>query len=235
MKTVSLLSALALSILVSFASDANALELNGRRLEVSSGVDTKVAMKLVTDLMNLDEAGDEPIYLLFTGGGGSAQGVMLLADGIRSLGAPVVAVVMGPVHGATAAAPLFADRLVMLPTAQLVLTEVDYEGVARPVEVKADDPNKKEPTKAESFLQKVRKDFLERFWAAVSKRLNEKASIQADIEGQGGRVITAQEALQKKIAFEVVARLETERTGAEKLELKSTTIRNTTRTSAPSR
>jgi ATP-dependent protease ClpP protease subunit len=233
MKPLALLPTLLASWLALAAPSASALELNGRRLEVSSGVDTKTAMKLVTDMMNLDEASDDPIFLMVTGGGGTAQGVLLLADGIRAIKAPVVSVVMGPVHGATAAASLFADRVVMLPSAQLVLTEVDYEGVPRPPEVKADDPNKKEPTRAEAFLQRVRKDFLDRFWGVVSKRLNEKATILPEVEAQGGKVITADQALQRKIAFEIVATLETERSPTEKLETKITTTRNLTKTAPP--
>ncbi|HRE91600.1 MAG TPA: hypothetical protein PK095_20950, partial [Myxococcota bacterium] len=148
-----------------------------------------------------------------------------------------------PVSGATATLPLFADRVVMLPNAQLVLTEVDYEGVPRPPEPKADEgaapggaaPGpKKEPSKAEAFMQSVRASYLERFWAAVGKRLNEQGkALQAAIEGQGGRVITAQEALNKKVAHEVVSSLTTTRSANEKTELKVTTTRNKTRTAAP--
>lgn len=230
-------------LLTALAVPAQALEVTGRRLEVSGGVDTKVGLKLVTDLMKLDEASDSPIYLFVTGSGGSAQGVMMVSDAIKSLGAPVVAVVMAPVSGATATLPLFADRVVMLPNAQLVLTEVDYEGVPRPSEPKADAETvapgaaagpKKEPSKAESFLQSVRASYLERFWAAVGKRLNEQGkALQAAIEGQGGRVITAQEALNKKVAHEVVSSLTTTRSANEKTELKVTTTRNKTRTAAP--
>lgn len=232
-----------------FASSAHALEVNGRRLEVSGGVDTKVGLKLVTDLMKLDESSNSPIFLIVSGSGGSAQGVMMVSDAIRSIEAPVVAVVMAPLHGATATLPLFADRLVMLPSAQLVLTEVDYEGVARPPEAKTeakpeakseakseakpeDKEPKKEVSKADSFMQSVRKDYLDRFWAAVGKRLNEKGpALQASIETQGGRVMTAQEALAKKIAFEVVATLTTTRSANEKTEVKVTTTTNKTRTS----
>jgi len=230
-----------------FTTSARALEVNGRRLEVSGGVDTKVGMKLVTDLMKLDEVSDSPIYLIVNGSGGSAQGVMMVSDAIRSIEAPVVAVVMSPVNGATATLALFADRLVMLPSAQLVFTEVDYEGVARPPEPKNDakpdakadaKPEDKEPkkevSKADAFMQSVRKDYLERFWAAVGKRLNEKGpTLQAVIESQGGRVMTAQEALSKKVAFEVVTALTTTRSANEKTELKVTTTQNKTRTSPP--
>lgn len=232
-------------LLTALAAPAQALEVTGRRLEVSGGVDTKVGLKLVTDLMKLDEVSDSPIFLFVTGSGGSAQGVMMVSDAIKSLGSPVVAVVMAPVSGATATLPLFADRVVMLPNAQLVLTEVDYEGVPRPPEPKAEveaAPGapvatagpKKEPSKAEAFMQSVRTSYLERFWAAVGKRLNEQGkALQAAIEGQGGRVITAQEALNKKVAHEVVSALTTTRSANEKTELKVTTTRNKTRTAAP--
>lgn len=238
-RLASLVSAATVASLIALGATAHALEVTGRRLEVSAGVDTKVGMKLVTDLMKLDESSSSPIYLFITGSGGSAQGVLMVADAIKAIESPVVAVVMAPVQGATATLPLFSDRVVMLASSQLVLTEVDYEGVARPPEPRADakaddkDP-KKEPSKGEAFLQGVRKDFLERFWAAVGKRLNEQGkALQGAIEAQGGRVITAQEALSKKVAFEVVSALTTTRSANEKTELKVTTTRNKTRTAAP--
>ncbi|MFO0751019.1 MAG: ATP-dependent Clp protease proteolytic subunit [Myxococcota bacterium] len=208
------------------APTASAFELGSRRLEVSSAIDTKVGMKLASDLVKLDEADEAPIYLLLTATGGTAQGVLMVADTIKSLQSPVVAVVMAPVQGAAATLPMLCDRVVMLPSATLVLTEVDYEGVAKPPEPKPDakpDPNAKEPTKAELFLQKVRADYLEKFWAVVAKRMGEKPEkLAADIAA-GGRVISAQEALQKKIAFEVVTELEANRAPQVKTELKVTT------------
>lgn len=210
------------------ATPAAALELGPRRLEVSGPLDTKAGVKLATDLVKLNEAGNDPIYLLVTSSGGSAQGVMVVADAITALESPVVAVVLAPVQGAGAVLPLFADRVVMLPSATLVLTEVDYEGVAKPPEAKPAQP----PSKAEAFLQKVRADYLARFWGAVARRLGDKsgAALQADLEAQGGRVVTAEEALKKKIAFEVVSTLETPRAPTEKTELKVITTRTQTRT-----
>jgi len=226
-RTAALLLGLALALT---ALPAAAFELGSRRVEVASGIDTKTAMKLATDLVKLDEADHGPIYLLITATGGSAQGVMLAADTIKSIESPVVAVVMAPVQGAAATLPLMCDRVVMLPSATLVLTEVDYEGVAKPPEPKPDakPEDKKEPTKAEAFLQKVRADYLDRFWAAVAKRLGDKpAALAADIAA-GGRVITAEQALQKKIAFEIVTTLESQRAPSVKTEVKSTTTKTST-------
>ncbi len=215
-------------------SPAFALELSSRRIEVSGSIDTKAGAKLAADLMRMNDAGTEPIYLLVTANGGSAQGVMLVADAIKALQSPVVAVVLAPVQGAGATLPLFADRVVMLPSAQLVLTEVDYEGVAKPSADKP-APDAKQPSKTDTFLQKVRADYLAKFWGAVSKRLGDKsgAALQADIDTQGGRVISADEALQKKIAFEVVQTLASDNKPTEKIETKTTTTRNVTRTVPP--
>jgi membrane-bound ClpP family serine protease len=236
----------------SLALPAHALEMTSRRIDVSGSIDTKAGAKLATDMMKLNEAGSEPIYLLITATSGSAQGVMLVADAIRALESPVVAVVLTPVHGAGAALPLFADRIVMMPSAQLVFTEVDYEGVAKPPEP-ADakdstdskdskdpkDPKEaketKPPSAAEQFLQKVRNDYLDRFWGAVAKRLGERsaATLRAEIESRGGRVLSAQEALDKKIAYEIAKTLVSERTASEKTELKITTTRSETKTVTP--
>lgn len=214
------------------AQNANAFEIGSRRLDVAGALDVKAGTKLATDLMKLDEVDHGPIYLLVTGSGGSAQGVMLAADTIKAIESPVVAVVMAPVQGAVATLPAMCDRVVMLPSAALVLTEVDYEGVAKPVEPKPDakPEDKKEPTKTEAFLQKVRVEYLERFWASVAKRLGEKpATLAADIAA-GGRVVTASEALAKKIAFEVAATITTSRLPSVKTEIKSTTTKNRTAT-----
>jgi len=225
-------------LLTLVASPAVALELGPRRIEVSGPIDTKAGVKLATDLVKLDEASADPIYLLVTASGGSAQGVMVVADAIAALESPVVAVVLAPVQGAGAALPLFADRVVMLPSAALVLTEVDYEGVARPPETKAPEAAAPEvkpaqpPSRSEAFLHKVRADFLGRFWGAVARRLGDKSggALQSEIEGQGGRVVTAGEALKKKIAYEVVSTIDTERAPTEKTELKVITTRTQTRT-----
>lgn len=224
-------------LLTLVALPASALEMSSRRIEVSGQLDAKAGAKLAADLMRLNESGSEPIYLLVTANGGSAQGVMIVADAIRALQSPVVAVVLTPIQGAGAALPLFADRVVMLPSAQLVLTEVDYEGVAKPPSPPpAPTPESKPPTKADTFLQKVRADYLAKFWGAVAKRLGgSAASLQAEMEQQGGRVITAEEALQKKIAFEVVSTFESPRTANEKTETKATTTRTTTKTVPPSK
>jgi len=215
-----------------FAMPAAALELSSRRLEVSGQIDAKAGAKLASDLMRLNESGPEPIYLLVTANGGTAQGVMIVADAIKALESPVVAIVLTPIQGAGATLPFFADRVVMLPSAQLVLTEVDYEGVAKPpVPALPVTPETKPPSKADTFLQKVRTDYLVKFWAAVAKRIGGSGpALQAEMEQQGGRVISADEALKSKIAFEIVSSLESPRTANEKIETKSTTTRTITKT-----
>lgn len=229
--------ALAVFALALSAAPAHALEMSARRLEVAAPIDAKAGAKLATDLMKLNEAGAEPVYLLITASGGSAQGVLLVADAIRAVDSPVVAVVMTPVHGAAAALSLFADRLVMLPSSQLVFTEVDYEGVAKPADPKTAPPDAKPPTAAETFLHKVRADYLQRFWDAVAKRLNEKSGValMSAIERDGGRVVSAEDALKKKIAFEIASSLVSERVASEKTELKVITTRTETKTVPPAK
>lgn len=214
----------------SIALPAQALEITERRLDVAGSVDTKDGAKLAADMLKLNEAGSEPIYLLVTATGGSAQGVMLVADAIRALESPVVAVVLTPVRGAGAALPLFADRLVMMPSAELVFTEVEYEGIAKPKE--PEEPDKaKPPTPGELFLQKVRADYLERFWVAVARRLKTSPdALTGDIESRGGRVVTAKQALGDGVAFEIATSLVSERGPSEKVELKITTTRKVIKT-----
>lgn len=218
------------------APSTHAFEFGSRRLEVSGLLDLKAGLKLAQDLIRLNESDDNPIYLVITATGGTAQGVMIVADTIKALQAPVVAVVASPVQGAGAVLPLFTDRLVMLPSASLVFTDIDYEGVAKPEEPKADakpDPAAKAPSKQTVFLQKVRADYLDQFWAGVAKRLGERpADLKAAIDA-GGKQLSAQDALAKKVAFEVVTQLTTAHIPTEKLETKVTTVRATVRTVEP--
>src|SRR5690606_35928918 len=68
--------ALAVSAWALSVAPAHALEMSSRRLEVAAPIDAKAGAKLATDLMKLNEAGAEPVYLLITASGGSAQGVL---------------------------------------------------------------------------------------------------------------------------------------------------------------
>jgi membrane-bound ClpP family serine protease len=212
---------------------AAAIELGPRRIEVSANVDIKGALKIGQELLKFNDAGTAPIYLLIVTSGGTAQGVMMLADAIRSIDSPVVAVVLTPVAGAGAALALAADQVVMLPSAELHLTDVEYEGIPKKDPPKPDATPPEEPAAATQrvFQQKVRSDYLARFWAFVGKRAGESGpALQQKVEGQGGVVITAQEALKKKIVAEVVAKIEQSRLVNEKTEVKAISTRNLVRT-----
>ena len=214
---------------------AQALELGPRRIEITQALDIRGALKLTQDLLRFNDASNAPIYLLIVAPGGSAQAVMMVADTVRSIDAPVVSVVMTPVSGAGAALALVADQVVMMPSAELHFTEVEYEGIAKRDPPKADAPPEEPAVAAQrQFQQQLRNDYLKRFWAFVAKRLNENAAtLQTTVETRGGLVVTAQDALKKKVAVEVVARIEASRTADEKTEIKATTTRNVVRTGPP--
>jgi ClpP class serine protease len=214
------------------SSSARALELGPRRIEIAQALDIRGALKLSQDLLRFNDASNAPIYLLIVAPGGSAQAVMMVADTVRSIDAPVVAVVMAPVSGAGAALALVADQVVMMPSAELQFTEVDYEGIAKRDPPKPDAPPEEPAVAAQrQFQQQLRSDYLKRFWTFVAKRLNENAAtLQTTVETRGGFVVTAADALKKKVAVEVVAKIDASRTADEKTEIKATTTRNVVRT-----
>ena len=229
----------ALVALLTLASPSRALDLGPRRLEVAGPMDVRTAMKLSQDLIRLNETALAPIYLLIGSAGasgGSAQGVMLVADTIKALESPVVAVVMAPVMGSGAALAVVADQLVMFPSADLVLSEVEYEGIQKRDPPKPDAPAE-EPAVAATreFQQKVRADYLKRFWGVIARRLGDKtvAALFEAVEKRGGRVLTAQEALTAKVAVERVEKLGVTRKVEDKTEIKETTTRNLLRTGPP--
>jgi membrane-bound ClpP family serine protease len=227
----------ALAAVLGLATSARALDLGPRRLEVTGPLDVRTALKLSQDLIRLNEAAQAPIYLMIVGSGGSAQGVMLVADTVKALESPVVAVVMSPVMGAGAALALAADQLVMFPSADLALTEVEYEGIAKKDPPKADAPPE-EPAVAATreFQQKLRADYLKRFWGFIARRSGDaEAALVEAVEKRGGRVLTAQEAASRKVAVELVTKLGVTRKVEDKTEVKATTTRNLVRTApAPS-
>lgn len=230
--------ALALALTLALSGAALALDLTDRNVDVAGKLDVKSASTLSDKLIKLDADSDRPIYLMITATEGSAQGVMILADTIHSLKSPVVGVVLTQVHDAGAALAPFTDRVLMFPSAGLVFTEIEYEGVKKPEpppEPKAGEtpPKVKEPTPTELMLQKAREQFLGRLYARLAKRLNMKAdALKAAIAG-GGLMIGADEAVSQKIAYAVVDQLTFTTLPTVKTEVKVVTIRKDTKIVKP--
>ncbi|MEC9071858.1 MAG: hypothetical protein VX938_05735, partial [Myxococcota bacterium] len=132
----------ALMVLASLAGSAAALELTQRQVQVSAKLDVSSAGKLSEKLLAFDAQGTATIHMMVSTTSGTAQGVLLLADTIRSLESPIVAVVTTHVRGAGAALVSFADHVLIYPSAGLVFTEVPYEGVK-----KYEPPKKKKKKK----------------------------------------------------------------------------------------
>lgn len=230
--------ALAVALTLALAGPSLALELTNRNVDVEGKLDVKSASKLADKLLKLDAESERPIYLMITATEGSAQGVMIVADTIRSLKSPVVSVVVTQVHDAGAALAPFADRVLMFPSSGLVFTEVEYEGVKKPEpppEPKEGEapPKVKPPTATEVTLQKAREQFLERFYGRLAKRLNMKADALAKAIADGGLMMKADEAVAKKVAFAVVDQLSFTELPKVKTEIKVTTTRKDTRILQP--
>lgn len=249
-----------LAAFVLATSSASALDLTDRQIDVSGKLSVSSAMKIAERLIKFDAQAEAPIYLLVSSTGGSAQGVMLLADAIRSLKSPVVAVVLTHLRGGGAAAPFFADRVLLFRSSGFVFTDVEYEGVKKPKkkdkkdDKKKDDkakadkkdpkagdkkeetkkPKDKEPSPEEKLLQQVREDYLKNFWAAVGKRIKMKPdAILKKIENEGGFVYSAAAAVKSKAAYGFVERITYTKLADTKHEYKVTTSEKKVRTAEP--
>ena len=121
----------ALMVLTGLPGSAAALELTQRQVQVNAKLDVSSAGKLSEKLLAFDAQGTAPIHMMISATAGTAQGVLLLADTIRSLESPIVAVVTTHVRGAGAALVAFADHVLVYPSSGLVFTEVPYEGVKK--------------------------------------------------------------------------------------------------------
>ena len=234
---------LIVTVLLGTSASAGTLELTQRKLSVSGKLNVSSASKLSDSLVAMDGQAEAPIYMVVTATDGTAQGVMLLADTIRSLESPVVAVVTTQVHGAGAAIAPFADRVVVYRSGGFAFTEVPYEGVKKYVPPPAPPapkegaeakpaPKKKEREAREKFLQDVvRKQYLDRFYSALAKRIHRKAAeISKTLEKDGGFILTPDQALKAKIADQVVDRITYTRLPEVKREVKVTTTDKVTTT-----
>lgn len=237
------LSLLLSAVLIGSTASAGTLELTQRKVTVSGTLNVSSASKLSDSLVGLDGQAEAPIYMVVTATGGSAQGVMLVADTIRSLESPVVAVVTTQVHGAGAAVATFADRVVVYRSGGFAFTEVPYEGVKKyvpPPEPPAAKEGEEAKPKAkpkkreagEKFLQDVvRKQYLDRFHAALAKRIRRKASdLSKTLEEEGGFILTPEQALKAKVADQVIDRITYKRLPEVKREVKVTTTDKVTTT-----
>ena len=233
---VSLLSTFLLT--TGLAASAQALDLTQRKLTVESKLNVSQATKIADKLIAFDAQAEAPITLMISATAGSAQGVQLLADTIRSLKSPVIAAVMTQVHGAGAALATFSDRVVVYPSAGFVFTELPYEGVKKPKKPK---PTKKseeseessekpeEPEPEELLLQEARKNYLERFNARLAKRIKWKPKKLEKKMALGGFIVSAEEAVRMKIADAVVERITYTTLPETKRETKVTTTDKRTR------
>jgi hypothetical protein len=218
-----LIPALLLAAGSAHAAPGDTLELTDRQIEVNGVLNLGNARKVATRIIQLDTEVEAPIYLLNScNEGGTAQAVMMLADTIRSLRSPVVNVVVTEVYGAGAAFALFGDRVVIFPSAGLVFTEVEYEGVHLPDPPKeGEQPKELKPP--EKMLQAARTKYLERFWDQVAGRLGMKTPALTAKIAEGGLAMTPAEAVQQKAAYAVIGNITYTRLGEMKKELKVTT------------
>jgi len=204
-----------LLLLVGLASSAAALDLTQRKVSVDGNLNVNSATKIAEKLIAFDARAEAPITMMITATSGSAQGVQLIADTIRSLKSPVVAAVITQVHSAGAALAPFADRVLVYPSAGFVFTELTYEGVKKPEPPRPAAPapaagmteppkSEPEPEPEQVLLQAARKAYLERFNARLAKRIRWSPKKLAKKIAAGGFVVTAEDAVRQKIADEVV-------------------------------
>jgi len=218
------------------STQAYALHLTDRQVVLGGAIDVAKAQKTSAKLLSMDAGAEAPIFLLVSSTRGTAQGVMLLADTVRALKSPVVAVVQTEVHGAGAALSVLTDRLVMYRSSGLVFTELPYEGVKKLKPPKEDSKEKpKELTEKEKLLQTVRKSYLDQFWARVGSRLKMKKGKLSKKLAAGGFHWTAKQTLKKKVAHSVVETLMYTKLPEGKTEVKTTTTVKTDRAVTPAK
>lgn len=227
----------ALALVITAAGSASALDLTQRKVEVAGKLNVAAASKIADTLIAFDAAAEAPIYLMITATEGSAQGVMMVADTVRSLVSPVVSVVVTQVHGPGAALAPFGDQVLIYRSAGLVFTEVDYEGVKKPEPPKKAEPPKEgekapevEPPKPEEvLLQAARSAYLERFYGQLAERMLWRSAMLTSKLAEGGFVMTPEEAVRHKIAARVVDRITYTKLPEVKREVKVITTRKTER------
>ena len=214
-----ILSITSLILLMTFPAFADkkkagpTLDLSDRQITVSGKLNLSSAQKHARKLLGYDLAGNAPIYLNLSASQGSAQAVLFLADTIRGIKSPVVAVVTTDLHGAGAALAVMADRTLMYRSSGLSFTEVDYEGVRkykpRPAPLKKRKFAKKPVvrTATQKYLQQIRKAYLTRLWNTVATRLNMKPKALIKQLEAGGLSMLPADAVKKKIAHAVVDRI----------------------------
>lgn len=229
-----------LVVFVSFCcvGSAFSLDLTNRQISINGSIDVSHATKTAAKLVVMDGQAQAPIYLMIACSRGSAQGVLLLADTIRSLKNPVVAVVQTQIHGAGAALAVLTDRLVMYRSSGLVFHEVAYQGVSKPAppgaKRKKASTAPKEPSAKAKLLQVVRTDYLARFWNKVASRLKMKVELLNEKLASGGFAMTPRATLKARVAHSVVESLSYAKLSEQKTETKTTTIRKRARTASSS-
>jgi len=210
-----------LLVIAGLTSSAWALDLTQRKVAVEGKLNVSAATKIADKLIAFDAQSEAPITMMISATEGSAQGVQLVADTVRSLKSPVVAAVITQVHGPGAAVATFADRVLVYPSAGFVFTELEYEGVKKPEPPKPELPKptkkaegddeaekpEKKPEAEELLLQAARKAYLDRFNARLAKRIHLSPKRLAGKLAKGGFVVTADDAVRQKIADAIVEQI----------------------------
>ena len=218
-------------VLLMLAPSASALDLTDRQLSVSGTLTVSSARKVAGSLMVFDAKAKAPIYLMISAGSGSAQAVMLIADTIRAIKSPVVAVALTEVHGAGAALAALADRTYMLRSSGLIFTELEYEGVKKPAKppekpakAAASASSKPGPkiTPTQALLQQAREAYLQRFYGVLAKRLDMSASSLTEKIEAGGLIMSPKQAVKRRVAYGVIRELSYMKLAEKKTELKVT-------------
>jgi len=246
---------LGICLLAPVSASASTLQLTQRKVQVSGTLNVASATKVSNSLISIAAQADAPIYMVVTATGGTAQGVMLIADTIRSLKSPVVAVVTTQVHGAGAAVATFADKVVVYRSAGFAFTEVEYEGVKKyepprpsPAAKKGEEkdakdakpakpaPSAKERSATEKFLQDVvRSQYLARFQEALARRIHWKPKkLKSTLADAGGLFLTPEQAVEQRVADEVIEKISYAKLPEVKREVKVTTTDQVTTTSPKS-
>ncbi len=115
-----------LAALAFFATQARALELTNRSVDLVGKVDTKEIRPVVQKLLELNAISTDPIFLRIDSFGGSVEAGYVLVDAIAALESPVYAVVEAKAYSMAAIIAVFCDRRYILPHATMMFHEASY-------------------------------------------------------------------------------------------------------------
>jgi len=108
------------------AAGATPLVLTNRSVDLIGKVETATIRKVVQQILELDSASHDPIFLRIDSTGGSVEAGLVLVDVMASIKSPVYAVVESNAYSMAAIIALFCTKRFILPHGTVMFHEVSW-------------------------------------------------------------------------------------------------------------